>query len=175
MDQHFLALEGLLTWIRAVVVQADRVSSSQNAIVAQIKERPGPEVRALIHTFQAEHHLFCIAAAKLFEYRHRLQDLGKVDPGIFAELDGFEPDVQLRARAPGTALAEIRLLGILVSQAETGRRRDVDFEPDGVISLRRPPLCVSTFQSPADWACEPAGSPRHLPVSQITYVRRARR
>jgi hypothetical protein len=93
-DQRFMAFEGLLTWIRAVVAQADRVSLAQGAIVTEIRERPGPTVRTLIHTFQAERHLFCVAAAKLFEHRKWIGDLDMLDPNLFVELDGFEEDVR---------------------------------------------------------------------------------
>jgi hypothetical protein len=93
-QQRFMAFEGLLTWIRAVVVQADRVSFAQRAIVTEIQRHPGEGVRALIHTFQAERHLFCVAAAKLFEHRKWITELDMLEPEIFAELDRFEADVR---------------------------------------------------------------------------------
>ncbi|MGX4771847.1 hypothetical protein ACWAUC_18890 [Bradyrhizobium guangdongense] len=93
-DQRFMALEGFLTWVRAVLVQADRVSSAQDAIITQMRARTGPEMRAMIHAFQAERHLFCVAAAKMLEHRRWIGDLDRVDSSVFAELDQFEADVQ---------------------------------------------------------------------------------
>lgn len=104
-DQKFMAFEGLMTWAKAVVLQATRLSAAQEEMVRQMyaffdalkagqaHTKDNPQ-RDLGHVFYAERLFFCIAAAKFFEYRKWIVDLRVLDPQIFAEIDKFEVDAK---------------------------------------------------------------------------------
>jgi hypothetical protein len=104
-EQKFMAFEGLHTWAKAVVMQADRLTASRDSMITRMQDftaariaqraRAGDNpIRDLIHTFHVERLFFCIAAAKFFEYRKWVVELKLLDPGIFAELDNFEADAK---------------------------------------------------------------------------------
>ena len=94
-----------MTWAKAVVLQAARLSAAHNATLTGIqafldavqrgKARPQDNPhRNLRHAFHAERLFFCIAAAKFFEYRNWVVELKLVDPQVFVEIDKFESDAK---------------------------------------------------------------------------------
>jgi hypothetical protein len=105
--QRSMAIEGLLAWTKGAIRQGQRLSEAHDRVKEASAEmsalaRSAPQGRALsadsireaVHVFQVERHLFCIAANKIFEYRHWIARLGRFDMVVFEEIDVFEPHVK---------------------------------------------------------------------------------
>jgi hypothetical protein len=99
-NQKFIAFEGLMTWAHALVTQADRLSAAStgrmNGFIGAVQDRrAGPgQNRELGYVFFAERLFFCHAAAKFFEHRDWVVELGLLDRQLFVHVDVFAEDAK---------------------------------------------------------------------------------
>ncbi|CAJ0892706.1 hypothetical protein AMST5_04242 [freshwater sediment metagenome] len=91
--ERFMAFEGLVQWVQAVVTQSERVSAASERLRSTPQNPLGH--RAAIHEFHSECHYFAIAAHKVFEFRDWVLTFGPLGSVDFAELSQFvERDIR---------------------------------------------------------------------------------
>jgi hypothetical protein len=90
-NERFLAFEGLLQWLSAVVRQGDRIATEKRRL-ARLECMTFSERRQAGFSSQTENHFFAIAAYKVMEHRDWVLDLGLLSPEDFRPIETFSRD-----------------------------------------------------------------------------------
>lgn len=89
-DQKFMAFEGIRSWAQAILVEVERINSARKNLT-----NINSDIRLSANRqFQAERHLFLVAANKLMQYIDWAKKLNFLDKELFSEIEKHREDIK---------------------------------------------------------------------------------